>query len=104
MVSEKEREEIELAELAAIDPTGGLDDLLIFGSRETRRHFLKQMAGTSAALGLGPGLMGIRSAGAAETTAGATVATAKVQLKINGQEYALELDPRTTLLDALREH
>jgi hypothetical protein len=60
MVSEKKREEIELAELAAIDPTGGLDDLLIFGSRETRRRFLKQVGG-SAAIGLGPTLTGMGS-------------------------------------------
>jgi hypothetical protein len=47
IVSEEEREEIESA---AIDPAGGLDDLLIFGSPATRRHFLKQVAGTSAAI------------------------------------------------------
>ncbi|AHE57139.1 ferredoxin [Sphingomonas sanxanigenens DSM 19645 = NX02] len=28
----------------------------------------------------------------------------KVSLTINGKDHALELDPRTTLLDALREH
>jgi xanthine dehydrogenase YagT iron-sulfur-binding subunit len=30
--------------------------------------------------------------------------TARVTLRINGQPHALELDTRTTLLDALREH
>jgi hypothetical protein len=25
-------------------------------------------------------------------------------LRVNGRDYALDLDPRTTLLDALREH
>ena len=30
--------------------------------------------------------------------------TMKVGLRINGREHALDLDPRTTLLDALREH
>lgn len=104
MVNEKEREEIELTELAAIDPTGGLDDLLIFGSPATRRVFLKQVAGTSAAIGLGPALMGIGSVEAAETATAATIATSKVQLKINGQDHVLDIDPRTTLLDALREH
>ena len=29
---------------------------------------------------------------------------AKVELQINGRPYSLTLDPRTTLLDALREH
>ena len=94
--------------LSAIDPTGGLDEFLIFGSPETRRMFLKQVAGTSAALALGPTLLGIGSVDAAETTptpTGGTPASAMpLQLKINGKDYKLEIDPRTTLLDALREH
>jgi len=92
-------------ELAGIDPTGGLDEILIFGSPGTRRRFLKQVAGTGAAISLGPALMGISSVDAAEseaTSAGAAVA--KFQLKINGQQHSLAVDPRTTLLDALREH
>jgi xanthine dehydrogenase YagT iron-sulfur-binding subunit len=107
MVNEKEREEIELAELAAIDPTGGLDDLLIFGSPETRRHFLRQVAGTGVAISLGPTLAGLGTAGASEVAAtpdGPGAASASVALKINGQDHKLTLDPRTTLLDALREH
>jgi xanthine dehydrogenase YagT iron-sulfur-binding subunit len=104
LVNEQDPDPIELAALGALDPTGGLDDLLIFGNPETRRRFLKQVAGTSAAISLGPGLMGIGSVEAAESAPGNTMATAKVQLEINGQEHALELDPRTTLLDALREH
>jgi xanthine dehydrogenase YagT iron-sulfur-binding subunit len=94
--------------LSAIDPTGGLDEFLIFGSPETRRMFLKQVAGTSAAIALGPTLLGIGSVDAAEATAtstGGTRASAMpLQLKINGKDYKLEIDPRTTLLDALREH
>ncbi len=93
--------------LPDIDPAGGLDDLLIFGSPETRRRFLKQMAGTSAAISLGPALMRMGSAQAAETgpttASGMPAGTISVQLKINGKDHALELDPRVTLLDALRE-
>ncbi|PYI94418.1 MAG: (2Fe-2S)-binding protein [Verrucomicrobia bacterium] len=51
--------------------------------------------------------MGIGSVEAAESTATPGVASAvvtKFQLKINGKEHILEVDPRTTLLDALREH
>ena len=100
--------ELDPPDLVEIDPTGGLDDLLIFGSPETRRRFLKKVAGTGAALSLGPGLMGIGSVEAAETQSAASVAgaipVASVQLKINGQDHKLEIDPRTTLLDALREH
>jgi xanthine dehydrogenase YagT iron-sulfur-binding subunit len=91
-------------DLEPIDPTGGLDDLLIFGSPATRRHFLKQVAGTSAAISLGPSLMGFGSADAAESAPDTAITPAKVTLKINGKEHALEIDPRTTLLDALREH
>ncbi|HSV62610.1 MAG TPA: 2Fe-2S iron-sulfur cluster-binding protein [Chthoniobacterales bacterium] len=100
-------EAIDPAELAAIDPTGGLDDLLIFGNPETRRRFLKQVGATGAAITLGPSLMGLGSAAAAEspaTASGTAVTPAKITLKINGKEQALEIDPRTTLLDALREH
>src|SRR3954451_2464841 len=107
MVNDADSEPLDPAELAAIDPTGGLDDLLIFGSPATRRHFLKQVAGTGAAISLGPALLGVSSAeAAASVPASPPVATAvtKFALKINGQEHALEIDPRTTLLDALREH
>ena len=90
-----------------IDPTGGIDDILIFGTPSTRRRFLKQVAGTSAAVTLGPALMGIGSARANEVSAtsaaGAASASVPVHLKINGKAHALELDPRVTLLDALRE-
>lgn len=101
-------EPLDPAELAGIDPTGGLDELLIFGSPATRRHFLKQVAGTSAAISLGPALMGIGSVEAAETGAtpagGASAGVNALQLRINGKAHQLEIDPRTTLLDALREH
>jgi xanthine dehydrogenase YagT iron-sulfur-binding subunit len=107
-MSDEDFQPLDSDELAGIDPTGGLDDLLIFGSPGTRRRFLKQVAGTSAAISLGPALMGIGSVEAAETAAtpsgGASAAVTPVQLKINGKEHKLEIDLRTTLLDALREH
>ncbi len=108
-MSDEDFQPIDPDELAGIDPTGGLDELLIFGHPGTRRHFLKQVAGTGAAISLGPALMGIGSVEAAEaspTPAGGASAAAVTQvlLKINGKENKLEIDPRTTLLDALREH
>jgi xanthine dehydrogenase YagT iron-sulfur-binding subunit len=88
-------------------PADELDDLLLFGSPETRRRFLKQVAGTSAAITLGAAFMRIGSAHAAEVPAtpadGAPAGTAAVHLKINGKVHVLEIDPRVTLLDALRE-
>ncbi len=76
-----------------------------FGGPETRRQFLKQFTVTSAALTLGPQLVDVSSAGAAEKTAPVSAENAvDVRLKVNGKDYALKLDPRTTLLDCLREH
>src|SRR5256885_1002147 len=106
-MNEEDAEPLHSDELAGIDPTGGLGGILVFGSPETRRYFLKQVAGTSVAISLGPALMGIGSVEAAESTATPGIASAvvtKFQLKINGKEHTLEVDPRTTLLDALREH
>jgi xanthine dehydrogenase YagT iron-sulfur-binding subunit len=105
---EEESEPLDPLDLAEIDPTGGLDEFLMFGSPETRRRFLQKVAGTGAALSLGPAFMGIGSVDAAETATAAptsgAIPVATVQLKINGQDHKLSLDPRTTLLDALREH
>ena len=86
----------------ASDP---LDELLIFGSVETRRRFLKKVAGTSAALTLGPPLIGFSSLQAANSApANNSPTMVDVQLKINGAVHKLRLDPRTSLLDLLREH
>ncbi len=91
------------------DASGPIDELLIFGNPATRRRFLKQVAGTGAAITLGPGLL--RMASAQTPTPAASSAAAQppagaipVRLKINGAEHQLALDPRTTLLDTLREH
>ncbi len=79
-----------------------LDAMLTSGQRASRRVFLKQVAGTGAALALGPYLTGRQSALAAEPVAADTEAV-DVRLVINGRNFSLRLDPRVTLLDALRE-
>ncbi|MGH8164099.1 MAG: 2Fe-2S iron-sulfur cluster-binding protein [Rhodanobacteraceae bacterium] len=82
-----------------------LDELLIFGSPETRRRFLKKVAGTSAALTFGPQLMSFSSAQAANAmVANDKAKMVDVSLKINGATHKLQLDPRTSLLDLLREN
>ncbi len=85
-----------------------LDETLIFGSPATRRQFLKQSAGAGAALTLAPLLFADRTAEGAEagaplTAPTPTVGEVPVTLKINGQSHTLNLEPRVTLLDALRE-
>ena len=87
------------------DSRGDLDDLLIFGGLETRRRFLKQLAGTSVAVALAPSLLKSAPPTGSElsTPPPEETATIPVTLKINGQVHSLLLDPRVTLLDALRE-
>jgi xanthine dehydrogenase YagT iron-sulfur-binding subunit len=82
-----------------------LSELSILGYLETHRKFIKQVAGTSAAIAIGPNLIGAASLdqGDATSAAGATSDSVNVHLKINGKAYTLDIDPRVTLLDALRE-
>ncbi len=90
---------------AGRDQPSGHEPRQSFGSPESRRQFLKQFTVTSAAMALGPQLIGIPSADAAQKTAPISAENAlDVHLKVNGKNYALTLDPRTTLLDCLREH
>ena len=48
-------------------------------------------------------MSGVISPAAAQDAAGAPVPM-DIMLRVNGTEHRLSLDPRTTLLDALREH
>lgn len=68
-----------------------------------RRDLLKLSAVTGGALAAGPFIPGATPPAAAQpaTAAGAPITVA---LRVNGTERRLALDPRTTLLDALREH
>lgn len=71
----------------------------------TRRGFL----GTTAALAAGGAMVGAtrgwaaRDAGRPSLAGAAPPAAMPVHLTVNGQDRALELEPRVTLLDALRE-
>jgi xanthine dehydrogenase YagT iron-sulfur-binding subunit len=65
----------------------------------TRRSFLIIGAVTATAIALPPFICAQASAANL-----ARPVQAKVALQVNGQQHALDLDTRTTLLDALREH
>ena len=69
----------------------------------TRRELLKLTAATGGALAAERLLPGAAPAAAAQASKTAA-APVKVVLRVNGAEHRLTLDPRTTLLDALREH
>jgi xanthine dehydrogenase YagT iron-sulfur-binding subunit len=66
----------------------------------TRRGVLETGTAATALLAIG-----VPKAGRADTPPAAPAPEpVAVTLKINGQTHSLQLDPRTTLLDALREH
>lgn len=64
----------------------------------TRRTVLAAGAATAAIASAAPGTEAARAAKAPPAP------LMPVRLKVNGKERSLSLDPRTTLLDALREH
>jgi xanthine dehydrogenase YagT iron-sulfur-binding subunit len=67
-----------------------------------RRNFLRTAVSTGAAVPLA-GALGSAPA-AAEPPARGSGELELVTLRVNQQSHALSLDPRTTLLDALRDH
>ena len=66
----------------------------------TRRELLVTSASSAALLASGA----TEAAPPSSTVTQASVPTAQVTLSINGKSTTLDLDTRTTLLDALREH
>lgn len=76
----------------------------------TRRAFLQKTAGTAASVVVGLSLpadgRGTQTANdaAADIAAGSAIEGAvPVTLRINGKDHKLQIDPRTTLLDCIRE-
>ena len=72
------------------------------GFKLTRREMLLTSA-TSVAVTLAPTAAAVADKAMAPSAPKAPV-KAKVSLTVNGTKHALQLDTRTTLLDALREH
>jgi xanthine dehydrogenase YagT iron-sulfur-binding subunit len=73
------------------------------GGDLSRRDFLHQAAGGLAVAG---GVAGLPASGAAgaEPARSSQTDGVPVTLQVNGKKHDLRLDPRVTLLDALREH
>jgi xanthine dehydrogenase YagT iron-sulfur-binding subunit len=69
----------------------------------TRRALLKLTAAAGGAW-FAEGLLPEPALSAMSQAADATQVPLRVLLRVNGSEHRLMLDPRTTLLDALREH
>jgi xanthine dehydrogenase YagT iron-sulfur-binding subunit len=78
-------------------------DVRVTSSDWTRRELLAVSAVTGGALVGGQLMSRAISPAAAQADAAATTPL-NVVLRVNGTEHSLTLDPRTTLVDALREH
>jgi xanthine dehydrogenase YagT iron-sulfur-binding subunit len=76
------------------------DDVALNGVTLTRRNLLLAGAGATAAAGL-PGSVAAQATLAADAEA---PVMAGVTFEVNGTSHTLQLDTRTSLLDALREH
>lgn len=75
----------------------------------SRRGFLQMVGMTGAASGLGMGgyafaSVAMAQAGASPRADTAADGTIPVSMKVNGEPTTLQVDPRTTLLDGLRDH
>jgi len=81
------------------------EDRPFFIDPVTRRVFIRQVAGTSAGVMFAAHGFGAKAENA-ELESGASSAIEKVDvhLKINEKDAHLKIDPRVTLLDALRDH
>jgi xanthine dehydrogenase YagT iron-sulfur-binding subunit len=85
-------------------PTSRQDEHDVSPSSNSRRRFL-QSAAAAAAVGAAPHAHAqTQTPPAAQPVARTTVPPRAVKLNINGRDYALQLEPRVTLLDALREY
>src|SRR3954463_9980373 len=73
------------------------------GSGLTRRELMEAAVVTSGAM-IGGQLMPEAISPAAAQGTGTVSSPLDVVLRVNGTEHRLTLDPRTTLLDTLREH
>ena len=74
-----------------------MERILPFLSLLSRRRFLGPAGAATLAIASQPA----QAEAAAEP---ATIHNENVALTVNGRRHALDLDPRVTLLDALREH
>ena len=74
--------------------------------KSTRRTFLSRIGMASLLATTGPAIttLGQRSEKVEQGLSSAAKDAIPVTLRVNGKNYDLRIDPRTTLLDCLREH
>jgi xanthine dehydrogenase YagT iron-sulfur-binding subunit len=86
------------------DEKGEANNPAGFG-RSTRRTFLSRLGTASLLATAGPVTTAFGQSSVKEqATSSDSKDTIPVTLRVNGKKYDLRIDPRTTLLDCLREH
>ena len=83
------------------------DDAGVLGHSISRRSFLTQAGAAGVAVSTSPLFAAAEPAAAAPAATDGkplTGTTVPITLNINGEDHRLQLDPRTTLLDCLREN
>ena len=96
----------EVERVTSEQPAQDTEDAKPLFGRVSRRSFLSHL-GAAGIAATAPPLLGATSsppAPAAQDGAPTVEGTIPVTLRINGVEHRLQLDPRTTLLDCLREN
>ncbi len=80
------------------------DDEQSFPTKPTRRKFLITTGSSVAGTVVGAYVPALGNDATEETNAGSTIEGAlPIKLRINGKDHNLRIDPRTTLLDCIRE-
>jgi xanthine dehydrogenase YagT iron-sulfur-binding subunit len=97
---------IETTEQDILNPQDDNGEPGLLGHRVSRRSFLTQVGAAGVAVTASPLLTAVPAAAAipAAEAKGAAAGSVAVTLNVNGQDHHLQLDPRTTLLDCLREN
>jgi len=72
--------------------------------KSTRRTFLSRLGMAGLLASAGPAFAEQPRIDSRSATSSMSKDTIPVSLKVNGKKYDLRIDPRTTLLDCLREH
>jgi xanthine dehydrogenase YagT iron-sulfur-binding subunit len=102
-----DRKPTSVVDLTEQEPPGGAAEQPV-SARISRRSFLSHLGAAGIAATASPVLAAtaVPAAPPVEEVpeAAAPLGTISVSLKVNGKSHALQLDPRTTLLDCLREN
>ncbi|HEY1999804.1 (2Fe-2S)-binding protein [Paraburkholderia sp.] len=85
-------------------PAGSDDDPSVATPQQPSRRRFLQSAAAVAAVGAAPHVQAQTPSAAAPPQARAPEPPRPVTLNVNGRTYSLQLEPRVTLLDALREY